>query len=210
MDRKCALNRAFEFVYKSETDGDYHEFGVYEGASLIRAIKADAAWKERTASRISRRFFAYDSFRGLPELSEHDRLENYNIFHEGQFSTSIDVVKRNLEKAGLSDTDIEFVVGHYSDILQNTGVARATEGNRVAVAHIDCDLYASAIECLRFLDGRFSDGAIVLFDDWFCFRGRPDKGVRRAFREWHSATSYKVTEYFTYSWAGKAFIVTTR
>jgi len=29
IDRPGALDKAFEFIYKSETDGNYFEFGVF-------------------------------------------------------------------------------------------------------------------------------------------------------------------------------------
>jgi hypothetical protein len=77
----------------------------------------------------------------------------------------------------------------------------------VSIAHIDCDLYSSALDCLNFLDGRLADGAILLFDDWFCFRGHRDHGVRAALEVWSCGKKYDLIEYFSYSWAGKAFIV---
>ena len=210
-NREQALSRAFEFAYKSDTQGDYYEFGVYQGASLVRAMKADLAWQKRTGRAHLRRFFAFDSFEGLPPLEGPDRLASYDVFHEGQFGdTSVETVLAKLRSENLSSDNVEIFAGRFSDTLTRLEVLEKSNGRDVAVVHIDCDLYNSAVDCLSFLDGRLADGAMMLFDDWFCYRGRPDRGVRRAFEEWQGDKPYDVAEYFSYSWAGKAFIVTRR
>jgi len=50
--------------------------------------------------------------------------------------------------------------------------------------HIDCDLYESAKTVLSFITPIVQEGTIIMFDDWYQFRGNPDKGEQRAFREW--------------------------
>lgn len=208
IDRIGALDKAFEFIYKSETDGDYLEFGVYQGVSMARAMKANLAWQRRTRRNHVNRFFGFDSFQGLPSFTEQDRLEDYQVFHEGQFNdTSANLVREKLLVEGLSIDNLELVAGMFSETL-NAGDITAKLGNSmVAIAHIDCDLYSSAMDCLGFLQNRLADGAVLLFDDWFCYRGRPDRGVHKAFVDWQSASGYMISEYFNYSWAGKAFIV---
>jgi hypothetical protein len=48
---------------------------------------------------------------------------------------------------------------------------------------------------------------LFIFDDYFCYRGHPDHGVRGAFRKWLSESGYRCTSYLNYSWAGKVFII---
>lgn len=211
IDRVGALTKAFEFIYKSETDGGYFEFGVYQGVSLVRALKANKNWQSKTNRSHVNKFYGFDSFEGLPVFESDDHLAGYGVFYEGQFNdTSIEIVRRNISKDNHSLENVHLFPGLFSDSLSNEKNLHKIGDNVVAIAHIDCDLYNSAKDCLQFVDGRLADGAIVLFDDWFCYRGRPDRGVNKAFKDWIEVSSYTATEYFNYSWAGKAFILNTK
>jgi len=209
IDRRNALHKAFEFIYKSEIEGDYYEFGVYQGVSLLRAMMSDRLWSQKTNRNQIRQFYGFDSFEGFPKFSNKDHLNGYGVFQEGQFKdTNIELVRKTILDQGLPIEKVHLIVGLFSETLSSLTIKdNSIENSLVAIAHIDCDLYSSAKECLDYLDGRFVDGAVLLFDDWFCYRGRPDKGVRRAFNEWVSGSSQMVSKYFDYSWAGKAFIV---
>ncbi|WP_417509059.1 TylF/MycF/NovP-related O-methyltransferase [Methylophaga sp.] len=208
IDRLGALSKAFEFIYKSETNGEYFEFGVYQGVSLARAIKANVNWQNKTKRSHVNHFFGFDSFEGLPVFEKDDHLAGYGVFQEGQFNdTSVDLVREKITVEGLSLKNVALFPGLFSDSLSSSETLDKLGESVAAIAHIDCDLYSSAQDCLKFLDGRLVDGAVVLFDDWFCYRGRPDRGVNKAFADWLSGSRYTATEYFNYSWAGKAFIL---
>lgn len=211
IDRPGALDKAFEFIYKSGTDGDYYEFGVFKGVSLARAIRSDLAWKKKTGRNHIGRFIGFDSFEGLPVFVENDNLKGYEVFRPGQFSdTSPEIVWAELQREGMPIENVSLVPGFYADSLISKQTQDLLEGARAAIAHIDCDLYSSAKQCLDFLSDRLADGAVILFDDWFCYRGRPDHGVNRAFEEWRRESSFWISDYFNYSWAGRAFIINTK
>lgn len=210
IDRPGALDKAFEFIYKSESDGDYYEFGVFQGVSLARAVRADKVWRQKTGRHHVKRFFGFDSFEGFPAFTSEDALEGYGVFQPGQFAnTSPDAVRAEIAREQLPVDAVTLIPGFFSQSLKSDTTSALLGASKVAIAHIDCDLYSSAQECLEFLDGRLVDGAVLLFDDWHCYRGRPDRGVHKAFVEWQSSRTYLVTEYFSYSWAGRAFIVNT-
>lgn len=210
IDREGALVKAFEFIFKSETAGAYCEFGVFQGVSLARAVLADSRWRKKTGKTYIERFFGFDSFEGLPQFTTGDRLADYDVFQPGQFgNTSERTVLEHLASHNAPTERVTLIPGFYADSLQRPETLRLLGSLPVAIAHIDCDLYSSAAECLDFLTGRLADGAVVLFDDWFCYRGRPDRGVHKAFDEWLARTGYLASDYCHYSWAGKAFIVNT-
>lgn len=210
IDRPGALDKAFEFIYKSETDGDYYEFGVFQGVSIARALRADIAWRKKTGRHHIKRFFGFDSFEGFPPFSDADALPGYGVFQPGQFvDTSPAAVRAQIAREQLPDEAVTLIPGFFSSSLNADTTLAELGTSRVAIAHIDCDLYSSARECLEFLDGRLVDGAVLLFDDWYCYRGRPDRGVHKAFVEWQADHTYQVSDYFGYSWAGRAFIVNT-
>ncbi|MEP5764925.1 MAG: TylF/MycF/NovP-related O-methyltransferase [Halieaceae bacterium] len=206
INREGAFKRAFEFIYKSETRGSYVEFGTWQGSSLIRAIRQNNNWSNKTGQVFVEDFYGFDSFQGLPVFLEEDALAEYEVFKTGQFSdTSIATVTKNIQEAGLSTDMLRLIPGFFADSLKSEHVQDELS-YPVAIAHIDCDLLSSAAQCLDFLETRLTDGAIVMFDDWFCYRGRQDKGVRAACSAWQQKSQHSLTEYFTYSWAGMAFI----
>jgi len=206
--REEALSKAFEFIYKSEIYGVYCEFGVYQGVSLGRAIKSEIKWRKKTGKNYISHFYGFDSFKGLPDISEVEEMTNYKVFQTGQFhDTSKNIVLQYLQEQNISVEQVTLIEGYYDDSLVSESTRALVRSQRVAIAHIDCDLYKSANSCLNFLTDSLSDGAIILFDDWFCYRGHPKYGVHKAFDEWCAKKEYLVSEYFTYSWAGKAFII---
>lgn len=78
---------------------------------------------------------------------------------------------------------------------------------KVAVAWVDCDLYESTVPVLEYLTPRLAQGAIIVFDDWYCFQGASDRGEQRACREWLEANrDIELVPWQSHHWAGRAFI----
>ena len=73
--------------------------------------------------------------------------------------------------------------------------------------HIDCDSYSPARDVLEFVEPHLVEGSLVLFDDWFCYRGRRDKGARGAFEAWLKTSGWSAEEYFRYDWPCICFIM---
>lgn len=210
INRLGALDKAFEFIYKSETIGNYCEFGVYQGVSIVRALQAEKKWRKKMGKAYVDQFYGFDSFKGLPNFTNADTMSNYEVFQPGQFdNTSIQQVYELLAQENLPKERVSLFEGYFEDTLFSEETLKRIQYNSIAIVHIDCDLYSSAVQCLDFLTRRIADGAVILFDDWFCYRGRQDKGVHKAFDEWCRKEDYHVSDYFSYSWAGRAFIVNT-
>ena len=49
---------------------------------------------------------------------------------------------------------------------------------------IDCDLYESTVPVLEFITDLVQQGTIIVFHDWFRFKGDPNCGEQKACREW--------------------------
>jgi O-methyltransferase len=188
------IEKAMNFLVQCEVRGDYMEFGVFEGRTFTYAYKV------ARRARLDMRFYAFDSFCGLPGVKG---VDGDGEFSEGQFSASRNLFERACRKAGVDKSLVHVVEGFYEQTLPNCGI-----NSRVAFAWIDCDLYESAVPVLDFLTDKLVNGAIIVFDDWFCFKGDPDKGECRACREWLAKNpTIRLTEYCSYGWSGKAFIV---
>ena len=179
---------------------DYYEFGVFRGYALhaaqaaARALRAD-----------SMRFYGFDSFKGLPTVPAVDN--NGSMFFAGQFSCSRDFVEDALRRNGADLSKITLVEGFFEDSL--TPELRSRHPFRpVGVAVIDCDLYASTVPVLNWLDDLVQPGSILMLDDWRAFGDRADKGQQRALNEWlERQPGFELENMFDFETHGRAFRV---
>ncbi len=198
-----AVKRAFEAAeaFGTTGQGDYYEFGIFKGYSFWYAQHIS------TRMGMNRmRYFGFDSFAGLPDVSGIDATRN-QVFYEGQYCCSRDTVEANLESAGVDWDRTHLVPGYYCDSL--TEATRKTYSmGQIAVALIDCDLYASTSEVLAFISGMLMNKTMLLFDDWNCFDQNDDRGQRRAFREFLCANpEYTASPSFCFSGYGQSFVM---
>jgi hypothetical protein len=215
--RKAALTVSSECM-----DGDYLEFGVYQGASFIKAyhsLREIYVWRFTDSERIhseahrqkvrqaweQMRFFAFDSFEGLPAPMEIDQqTEN---FTKGKYVCAEDVFRANLKA---SDVDLGRVVTvpGFFDQTCNAETARRHNLRKACVVHIDCDYYDSTRAVLNFIRPLIQDGTILIFDDWFCYKGNRMLGEQRAFYEWLSSMpDWTATEYQREGHSRNSFIM---
>lgn len=196
-----ALNHAMDFAKWSALEGDYLEFGVYEGKRLSSAFH----FARRNGLK-SMRFYAFDSFEGLPPISGVD-AQGFRQFEEGEYACDADSFKENVAANGVDMNAVDVVPGWYRDVL-NEATKERLSIQQAAIIWIDCDLYESTVPVLDFVTDYIRDGTVMIFDDWFCFRGRPDKGEQRAFWEWLDAhPDLSATEFHKFGWHGNSFII---
>lgn len=191
------IYKAAAFMAADKIEGDYLEFGVYTGGSFISAYRSiEDAFKrattpnqwntsndciERTTLWGKMRFFGFDSFQGLPELSGIDALSN--DFVAGKFTCSEEKFLRNIGTQGVPLNRVSTIAGWFSEtLLLSTREKFAIR--RAAIVNIDCDLYESAKLVLDFITPLLVTGSILIFDDWYNYRGDMNLGEQRACREW--------------------------
>jgi hypothetical protein len=172
------FERIFDAVAElgSLEGADYCEFGLFKGNSFWRAQQ------EANKHGLTCRFFGFDSFAGLPEIGGHDRT-GHGEFRKGQYCCSQEEVVANLEAAGGIDWQRTFLVPGYFEQSLTQNVTQRFGITKVGVAMIDCDLYSSTVEVLRFLRRLIGDGTVLIMDDWNSFGADDDRGQRRAMRE---------------------------
>lgn len=179
--------------------GDYAEFGVFQGRTFCHAY-------HRAAPRLPwMRFFAFDSFDGLPEPNGVDAGGE---FARGQFACTEEQFVRRLQSAQLDMSRVHIIKGWFDQTL-TSALRREKKMECVAIAYIDCDLYESAVPVFSFLTPLVRQGSILLVDDWYCFRSDPARGIQRAANEWLVANpDISLTPWYDFSHHGKAFLVT--
>ena len=202
--RYFAVEQISEYLVGAQIEGDYCEFGVWEGVTFIHAYQSMA--------RLFRhmRFIALDSFEGLPEPKGLDAEGGYTShFYKGQFASSEKLFLKNIKKNRLDLSRVGMVKGWFNESLSpESGLT--SEIHTVAVAWIDCDLYESTIPVLDFLASHLTQGSVIAFDDWHCYRNHPDFGQQRAVREWLDKNpQIQLAEMFSFGWNGMVFTVTS-
>lgn len=183
LDRFTMFVRAAEFVNFEEVPGDVLEFGTFGGVGLALLARSHGF----DPKGMKRRVVGYDSFRGLPPSQErHDRwkegdcarMHGWHPFLKPGEPVSEGIVRELFQRAELPAPDLE--VGDFRETLKATIPAKYRSA---AIVHIDCDIYESTKLVLSSLAPILQEGTVMLFDEWFSYKGNPGRGEARAFAE---------------------------
>lgn len=218
INKSSILNHACKFVVNERIKGDYYEFGVFQGATLISAYWLLKQMHERKTGSDPRYtndawenmvFHAYDSFEGLPQLSDEDKYSE--DFKEGQYACDEKFVQNNLITHKVDIQKVRFYKGWFEQTC-NPANFKITQPQKACIIWLDCDLYSSACDVFRLISCLIQDGTVLVIDDWFSSKGSPFHGVQKAFYEWLPSVekTYFVHEYCIDSWKRKSFIVSEK
>jgi len=216
------LRVAVRFVCWNQVPGDYLEFGCGFGRSFIEAYRLFQATRASVGSELNAadrttfertrpRFFAFDSYQGLPEVTGVDQ-HPYLPLHwkKAEYAFSVEAFKGALREAEVAEADVRIVDGWYGSTL--TGATKTRhELSKAALVHVDCDYYESAVLVLDFVTDLVQDGTVIVFDDYNFFRGSPRLGERRAFGEWLERNSHlQAIELARHDFSSTAFYLAAR
>ncbi len=193
MPFESAFKDALGFIHRNKLDGDYIEFGISTGSSMVEAVHYAAHFGKHTMT-----FHGFDSFEGMPPPTGQDKEESWK---EGDMKGSYESVTKRVWAHNYS---VKFYKGWYTDTLQekHTFVPR--------IVHVDSDYYTSAVEVLTFLSKYPLDGVVIMFNDWFHFNGNPERGEQKAFAEWCVAENIDAVPFGTYAGKIQSFILNRR
>ena len=194
-----------EHLYNSRVEpGYYLEFGVLNGDSLFDAFAS--------LRGITRHYVGFDSFEGLPALSPEDQAASHLMpfWQEGTIrGSSRERVQEHLVAKGVPAAELTLVEGYYADSLPKADPAALfVDKGPCHVCLVDCDLYSSSQTVFEYIEPLLVTGTWLLLDDYWCYRGDPRHGQRRAFDEWIArSTRIGVSEWGNFRGWGKAFLV---
>jgi O-methyltransferase len=184
-----------------ENLGDYLEFGVYNGTSLV------ATFRETEALGLNHmRLFGFDSFEGLPPAAATD---DEGKWKPGAWRSELEFTEAVLAAEGVDRSRVFLIPGWFSATC-NAATAQRHHIRKASVIMVDCDIYTSTKEALEFCAPLITDRALLLFDDWHTGDlAAKHLGERKAFEEWLAASGLFTAEPFgSYRAKSETFMVT--
>ena len=158
-------------IAKSQScmDGEMAEVGVFRGGSAKLICEAKG----------NKKLHLFDTFEGLPEVSDKDTHFGIKFWKTSQFgNTSVELVKNYLSKY----QNVYFYKGKFPE------TAKPILNSKFSFVHLDVDLYESTLDCLEFFYPRMISGGIILTHDYHT------QGVKSAFKEFVSGKKISLIE----------------
>lgn len=154
-------------LYKMVTDlpGNIVECGVFKGASLIRW----AVFRDLLETTYSRKIIGFDTFGKFPAAK--DPAEQTYVDRFTAEAGNMSIGKKEIEKildhkhirnTELVEGDINYTVPDYIKRFPHL---------KIALLHIDTDLYEPASTALKWLYDAVVTGGLIVFDDYGTFPG---------------------------------------
>jgi O-methyltransferase len=200
---KNVQRNALKYLIERRGDapfGDYLEFGVFAGTSMrcMYQVMDELGLK-------APRLFGFDSFEGMPDSARH---EDEGTWEPGQFKLNIELTRAILKRRGVDMHRVELTKGWFSDTL--TPSFRVQHNiSKASVIMVDCDLYSSTVDVLRFCEPLIVDEVVFFFDDWNSNDlAAKNQGEKKAFTEFLAVhPELSVQEFGSYASHAQCFVV---
>ncbi|MEY4109648.1 MAG: hypothetical protein RLZZ46_2 [Bacteroidota bacterium] len=165
-------------IYKQITElpGDILEFGVYKGTSLVRLL----TFRNLLENESSRKVLGFDIFGKFPDNLELESDKKFvqNFENAGGFGISKAELELHLQNKGMRN--YELIEG---DIMKTIPqYCERYPASKIALLHIDVDVYEPSRFILEQLWDRVVKGGIVMLDDYGTVEGET-KAVDEFFKE---------------------------
>jgi hypothetical protein len=196
-----AIKKAMFAVDLDQLDGDYLEFGVFDGTSFIAAYKC---WQTtRYKDSPERAFYGFDSFNGFKYFDPSDA---HPVWTEGAFASDYADVSQRVGRA-IKKARWKLIPGYLETSLASKKPSDFGI-EHVSVALLDLDLGGPTKIALDFMRPALQRGTILLFDDYFAYRGDPTKGEAGAFNQFQAENpALEFVHFRDFGIFGRSFIV---
>ena len=133
-------------------EGDIVELGCHEGQTTLLMTALLNQYDT------NKQIHVYDSFEGLPQISNEDKSKTDIQFKKGDCITNIDNLITNFNKYNLTLPIINR--GWFKDIPDEK------YPSQISFAHFDGDLYSSIMDSFNKVYHKMSKGGIIIIDDY--------------------------------------------
>ena len=190
----------FDYLKERNVRGDYFEFGCHRVRTFRMALT-----EARKQMMEEMRFFAFDSFEGLPECPEDVDVDHWV---KGELCTTEEEFMEIVHAHGLFVDKVSTFKGFYkASLTLALQQELLTMDARASLITVDCDLIDSARDVFRFVGPFLQPGTVVYLDDMFGgYQGSPVKGVYKAFQEFMETTEFRFFPYLQVGAFGRSFI----
>lgn len=194
------FKNAFDFITSLGIDGDYYEFGCHRARTFRMALT-----EARRHGLEQMRYYAFDSFHGLPKTR---RKTGVKCYYQGALTTSENEFMRLVNQHGIYVNNIRIIQGYYNNSLTKRLQAELLSAKRkIAFVNVDCDLYESAVPVFKFITPLIQEGSVIYIDDYYAgFKGSPVTGPALAFYEYEKMSKFRFAEHMQIGWWGRSFI----
>lgn len=209
-----AFRRVVEYVTLARIPGDVLEFGTFRGYTARTLAALMKEWNNPS------QLYLYDSWEGFPEMVGNDaecpEVKIHGTWKRGDCNPGIGsagILIQNILRMLLPNR-VHAIPGYYEKTVP------AHLPKKASIVHIDCDLYSSTHHVLSELikNDVFSDGTVVLFDEFNNNFASNKYGERRVMRDifpvyrdgerWmDKPPGLSLEPWFTYGFSGYAFIL---
>jgi len=153
-------NNHFNHLSANDVEGDIVECGVGDGQTLSY-ILFNLTYNEK---HFNRRYIGFDSFEGFPEPGDEDT--SLRDPKKGEWNhTNEEFVISNLNDLGFENKHykkIKFIKGFYKKTFQQ----EKDNISKIALLHIDCDLYSSTKISLETWFDKVEKNGLIVFDEY--------------------------------------------
>jgi len=156
------LTKYIDYVLDSKIDGDFVECGVFKGG-MIMAMALKLLKKN-----IKVHIWGYDMFkRGMPSAQDVD-IDSFGrsgnkLF--GTYNCDKEEVYKNILSTNYDMGFVTLVEGDVSETL------KSIFPSKISLLRIDVDFYEPTKSVLKYLFNRVTDGGVIIWDDYDCWKG---------------------------------------
>ena len=191
----------------SSSFGNYYEFGVGCGGTLMKYIRALNVFCRAKRGRDFYKYhiFGFDSFEGLPE--KKGLQDGHSMWRKGAFSHSVQKIQEKIHRYGvdLKRDNVHFIKGFFEDTL-TPELRNSLKEFTPSIVTVDVDYYSSAKIILEWLRPFLSSGTLFYFDDIWSFHGHPDYGELCAINEFNKIGDGQLVSYPVLGMASYAYV----
>jgi O-methyltransferase len=171
-ERIASLCNAVNYLVKNKIEGDFVECGVWRGGSTMAAI--DTLVK---AGDTSREIYLYDTFEGMSEPTELDKVFTGTGADELMKSSdkndatsvwcysALEEVQQNVGTLKYPASKVHYVKGKVEDTIPQT------IPQKIALLRLDTDWYESTAHELKHLYPLLVPGGVIIIDDYGHWEG---------------------------------------
>lgn len=160
------------YAIKNNIPGVFVEFGTWRGGCSAAILLAQRAF----FGQVTRPVYMFDSFEGLPSVTEKDGplANEYQLeVDSGNYHDNCRAAQEDLESLlelhGFCGEDFKIVRGWFASSVEKTKAELAEQ--KIAVLRLDGDWYESTTTTLNGCCPAVSEEGIVIVDDYYAWDG---------------------------------------